>query len=142
MSQFWLFKTEPSVYSFADLEREGRTVWDGVTNNLAQKHLRSIKPGDSVLVYHTGDEKQVVGIAQAVSGAYPDPKQSKGGSLVVVDVQPEQALPRPVTLAEIKSNPAFSESPLVRLPRLSVLPIAEEEWETVMDLAGLKAKAG
>ncbi|MFB3903051.1 MAG: EVE domain-containing protein [Acidobacteriota bacterium] len=138
MSQFWLVKTEPSVYSFGDLEQEGRTVWDGVTNNLAQKHLRSMKPGDRVLVYHTGDEKQVVGTARAVSGAYPDPKQGRGGgSLVVVDLQPEQALPRPVTLSDIRGNPAFSESPLVRLPRLSVLPITEAQWDTVMELAGL-----
>lgn len=141
MSQFWLVKTEPSVYSFADLEREGQTVWDGVTNNLAQKHLRNIKPGDRVLVYHTGDEKQIVGIARALSAAYPDPKQSKSGTLVVVDLQPEQALPSPVTLSEIKNNQAFSASPLVRLPRLSVLPVTQAEWETVMDLAGLQAKA-
>jgi len=139
MSQFWLVKTEPSVYSFADLQREGQTVWDGVTNNLAQKHLRSIKPGDRILVYHTGDEKQVVGTARALSAAYPDPKQAKGGSLVVVDLQAEQSLPTPVTLSEIKSNAAFSESPLVRLPRLSVLPISEAEWETIMDLAGMGA---
>jgi len=134
-----LVKTEPSVYSFADLQREGQTVWDGVTNNLAQKHLRSIKPGDRILVYHTGDEKQVVGTARALSAAYPDPKQAKGGSLVVVDLQAEQSLPTPVTLSEIKSNAAFSESPLVRLPRLSVLPISEAEWETIMDLAGMGA---
>jgi predicted RNA-binding protein with PUA-like domain len=141
MSQFWLLKTEPSVYSFADLQREGRTVWDGVTNNLAQKHLRSIKPGDRVLIYHTGDEKQVVGTARALSGAYPDPRQSKGGTLVVFDLQPEQALPRAVTLSEIKGNRVFSESPLVRLPRLSVLPISEVEWEGIMELAGMGARA-
>ncbi|RPJ55016.1 MAG: EVE domain-containing protein [Acidobacteria bacterium] len=138
MSQCWLVKTEPSVYSFADLQREGRTVWDGVTNSLAQKNLRSIKPGDRVLVYHTGEEKQVVGTARAVSAAYPDPKRAEGASLVVVDLQAEHALPKPVTLSEIKSNPLFSSSPLVRLPRLSVLPVTEEEWEEIRELAGLE----
>jgi len=142
MPQFWLVKTEPSVYSFADLQREGQTVWDGVTNNLAQKHLRSMKPGDRVLFYHTGDEKQVVGTARVVSSAYPDPQQTKGGRLLVVDLQPEQAVPRAVTLAEIKSNPAFFESPLVRLPRLSVMPISEAEWEAIMQAAGVGATAG
>jgi len=142
MSQSWLVKTEPSVYSFADLQRDGRTVWDGVTNNLAQKNLRNVKPGDRVLIYHTGDEKQVVGTARAVSTAYRDPRQSRGGSLVVVDLQPEQALPRAVPLSEIKGDPKFSESPLVRLPRLSVLPISETEWDEIMELAGLGAKTG
>ncbi len=140
MSQFWLVKTEPSVYSFADLQREGRAVWDGVTNNLAQKHMRSIKPGDRVLVYHTGDEKQIVGMARAVSGPYPDPKRAEGGSIVVVDLQPEQALPRAVPLSEIKARPEFSKSPLVRLPRLSVLPVTGEEWEGIMELAGIGAR--
>jgi predicted RNA-binding protein with PUA-like domain len=139
MSQYWLVKTEPSVYSFADLQREGRTVWDGVTNNLAQKNLRNIKPGDRVLVYHTGNEKQVVGTARALSGAYPDPTQSKGGSLVAVDLEPEHALPRPVTLSEIKGNARFAQSPLARLPRLSVLPITEGQWEAIMELAGMGA---
>ena len=139
MSQSWLVKTEPSVFSFVDLQREGRTVWDGVTNNLAQKNLRTIKPGDRVLVYHTGDQKQVVGTARAVSAAYPDPRQVRGGSLVVVDLEPEQALPKPVTLSEIKGNAKLSQSPLVRLPRLSVVPITEAEWEAIMELAGMGA---
>lgn len=137
MSNFWLVKTEPSVYSFANLEREGQTVWDGVTNNLAQKHVRSFQPGDRVLVYHTGDEKQVVGIAQVLAGPYPDPKQA-GSNLMVVDLQPEQSLPRPVSLAEIKSNAKFSDSPLVRLPRLSVMPVTAEQWEAVLELSGMK----
>lgn len=141
MAQFWLVKTEPSVYSFADLQKEGRTVWDGVTNNLAQKHLRTMSPGDRVLVYHTGDEKQVVGTARALSRGYPDPKQPKGSTLVVVDLQPEQALPKPVTLSEIKGMVQFSDSPLVRLPRLSVVPITEAQWEGIMELAGSEVKA-
>jgi len=139
MSQSWLVKTEPSVFSFVDLQREGRTVWDGVTNNLAQKNLRTIEPGDRVLVYHTGDQKQVVGTARAVSAAYPDPRQARGGSLVVVDLEPEHALPKPVTLSEIKGNAKLSQSPLVRLPRLSVVPITEAEWEAIMELAGVGA---
>jgi predicted RNA-binding protein with PUA-like domain len=142
MAHFWLVKTEPSVYSFADLEKEGRTVWDGVTNNLAQKHLRSMSPGDRVLVYHTGDEKQVVGTARALSRAYPAPKQPKGSSLVVVDLQPEHVLPKSVTLSEIKGMKQFSDSPLVRLPRLSVVPLTEEQWGAIMERAGMEVKAG
>ncbi|HXK58295.1 MAG TPA: EVE domain-containing protein [Acidobacteriota bacterium] len=136
MSKYWLVKTEPSVYSFANLERDGQTVWDGVTNNLAQKHLRSFTRGDRVLVYHTGDEKRIVGIARVLNDPCPDPKQP-GGVLVVVDLRAEQPLPRPVSLSEIRNSPAFSESPLVRLPRLSVMPITEEQWEAVMQLSGI-----
>ncbi|RMD79852.1 MAG: EVE domain-containing protein, partial [Chloroflexi bacterium] len=98
MPNYWLLKTEPSVYSFADLVREGRTVWDGVENTVALKHLRAIRQGDVALIYHTGDERQAVGLAQIVSDPYPDPKQHDP-RLVVVDVVPLQPLNRPVTLA-------------------------------------------
>jgi len=116
----WLLKTEPSEYSFADLEKEERAVWTGVRNALAQKHLRAIAKGDELLVYHTGSEKAVVGIARAVSGPYPDPKQPK---LACIDLAPERRLARPVTLAELKAAPEFADFALVRLPRLSVVPV-------------------
>ncbi len=132
----WLVKTEPGCYSFADLEREGKTTWDGVTNNLALKHLRAIKKGDPVLVYHTGDEKAVAGLAEAASDPYPDPAQNNV-KLAVVDVKPRRAARRPVTLSEIKSLKEMAESPLVRMPRLSVMPVSDKEWEKLTELAGL-----
>ncbi len=130
---YWLLKTEPSVYSFDDLQKDRKTVWDGVTNNLALKHLRSVKKGDQALIYHTGDEKQIVGIAQAVSEPYPDPDM-KNPKLVVVNLRPKRRLGRPVTLAEIKSRKEFSSFELVRLPRLSVMPVSEATWEKILKL--------
>ena len=116
----WLLKTEPSDYSYADLERAGKAVWDGVRNAVALKHLRSIRKGDEVLVYHTGAEKAVVGVARATSDPYPDPKDA---ALVVFELAPLRRLRRPLTLAEIKADPAFAAWELVRLPRLSVMPV-------------------
>ena len=132
----WLVKTEPGCYSYADLERDGKTVWDGVTNNLALKHLRSIKKGDSVLVYHTGDEKAVAGLAEAASDPYPDPAQNDV-KLAVVDLKPRRAARRPVTLSEIKSLKEMTDSPLVRMPRLSVMPLSDKEWSKLTELAGV-----
>ena len=126
----WLFKEEPSSYSFEALTRDGRTVWAGVKNPLAQKHLRGVKKGDRIFYYHTGNQKSVVGIAKASSDAYPDPKD-KAGKAVVVDVVPERPLPRPVTLAEIKASKAFTTFPLTRLPRLSVMPVSDAEWKEI-----------
>jgi predicted RNA-binding protein with PUA-like domain len=123
----WLLKTEPSTYSYDALEREGRAVWDGVTNPAALRNLRAMKKGERVLVYHTGDEKAVVGRAEVVREAYPDPRY-KGGTLVVVDVEPRGRVARPVTLAEIKAMPEFAESPLVRQGRLSVVPVSAVQW--------------
>jgi predicted RNA-binding protein with PUA-like domain len=131
----WLFKSDPDTYSFADLERDGQTVWDGVSNNLALKHLRSVRRGDQALIYHTGDEKAVVGLAEVVSDAYPDPKQ-KNPRLVVVDVKASERLPRPVSLGEIKKQAALKDFDLVRLPRLSVMPVSEAQWNAIMKLAG------
>jgi predicted RNA-binding protein with PUA-like domain len=131
----WLFKTEPSSYSFDDLERDGHTTWDGVANALARKHLRAVKRGDRVAIYHTGDEKAVVGIAEAVSDAYPDPKTRGDTGAVVVDVASTQRLPRPVTLAELKARPSLAAFPLVRLPRLSVMPVSAAEWKEIQRLA-------
>ena len=130
----WLFKEEPTHYSFDDLARDGKTSWSGVKNPLAQKHLRSVKKGDRIFYYHTGDEKAVVGIAKAASDAYVDPKE-KGGKLVTVDVVPLKKLPRPVTLAEIKARAFFEEFPLVRISRLSVMPVPDKEWTEIEKMA-------
>jgi predicted RNA-binding protein with PUA-like domain len=130
---YWLFKQEPSSYSYADLEREGNTTWDGVKNNLALKHLRSVKKGDKALFYHTGEEKQVVGIMEISSEPYPDHKNK---SLVVVDVRPSSRLAKPVTLEQIKSDPAFADWELVRISRLSVMPVPPVLWQKISKLAG------
>ncbi len=114
MPSYWIVKTEPSTYSFDDLARQHTAVWDGVKNNLALKHLRQMKPGDRVLVYHTGDEKAVVGVAEVTSEAYPDPKQ-KDPKLAVVDLRAVERLPRPVPLAEIKKERAFADLALVHI---------------------------
>jgi predicted RNA-binding protein with PUA-like domain len=118
----WLFKEEPTHYGYDALVKDQATVWSGVKNPLAQKHLRGVKQGDQIFYYHTGDEKAVVGIAKARGDAYPDPAD-KTGKAWVVDVVPVRKLPRPVTLAEIKADRAFRECPLVRISRLSVMPV-------------------
>ena len=130
----WLFKEEPSSYSYEQFAGDGGTSWAGVRNPLAQKHLRSVKKGDRVFFYHTGNEKAVVGIARATSDPYPDPKD-KTGKLFVVDIAPVRALKRPVTLAEIKASKAFSTFPLTRLPRLSVMPVSDGEWKEIERLS-------
>jgi predicted RNA-binding protein with PUA-like domain len=134
MAQRWLFKTEPSTYSWADLVRDRRTVWDGVKNALALKHLVAVATGDEVLIYHTGDEKAAVGIAKVARGAYPDPKQ-KDARLVVVDLQPMKALARPVALGEMRANRELAGFDLLRLPRLSVMPVSAEQWAVIMEMA-------
>jgi predicted RNA-binding protein with PUA-like domain len=130
----WLFKEEPSHYSFDELAKDKKTIWSGVKNPLAQKHLRSVKKGDRIFYYHTGDEKSVVGIAKALGDAYPDP-QDKAGKMSVVDVGPVGKLPRPVTLAEIKADKSFAEFPLVRISRLSVMPVTDAEWTRIEKMA-------
>ena len=131
----WLFKEEPTHYSYDDLVREKKTVWSGVRNPLAQRHLRSVKKGDRIFYYHTGNEKSVVGIAKAVTDAYDDPKD-KSGKLAAVDLAPVAKLPRPVTLAEIKADPSFRSFPLVRISRLSVMPVSDAEWKRIEKMAG------
>jgi len=130
----WLFKEEPSNYSFDALVKDKKTVWSGVKNPLAQKHLRSVKKGDAIFYYHTGDEKSVVGIAKAMDDAYADPND-KTGKAAVVDVAPVKKLARPVTLAEIKADPAFKDFALVRISRLSVMPVSDAEWRRIEKLA-------
>jgi predicted RNA-binding protein with PUA-like domain len=137
MPNYWIVKTEPSTYSYDDLARQKAAVWDGVKNNLALKHLRQMKPGDQVLVYHTGDEKAVVGLAEVVSAAYPDPKQ-KDSKLAVVDLKARARLPRPVPLAEIKTDRAFADLGLVRMGRLSVMPATANQFKRLLALGGQK----
>jgi len=127
----WLFKEEPTHYSYDSLVKDKRTVWSGVKNPLAQKHLRSVKKGDRIFYYHTGDEKSVVGIAKALGDAYADPKD-KTGKQSVVDVAPVKKLAQPVTLASIKADAAFKSFPLVRISRLSVMPVSDDEWEGIL----------
>ncbi len=135
MSQYWLLKTEPSDYSQTDLERDVRTIWDGVSNNLALKHLRNMKRGDLAFIYHTGKERALVGIAEVISDPYPDPGKNDA-KLVVVDVRAKEALPQIVSLAEVKADPEFSDFPLVRLPRLSVMPVTPAQWNRLLAMAG------
>lgn len=131
---YWLLKTEPSTYSFADLSRDKQTRWDGIENPAALKLLRTAAVGDRALVYHTGDEKAAVGEAEIVTAAYPDPKNPK---LAVVDVRAKKALPKPVSLAIIKRDPLFAESPLVRQGRLSFVPLTDAQWRRIHELAAL-----
>ena len=123
-------KEEPEHYGYDELERDRKTVWAGVRNPLAQKHLRSIRKGDRIFYYHTGKEKAVVAIASAATDAYPDPND-KTGKAFVVDVVPGKKLARPVTLAEIKADTAFASFPLVRMSRLSVMPVTDAEWTRI-----------
>lgn len=132
--QRFLLKTEPSVYSFDDLMHEKSTVWDGVTNFAALKHMRSMRKGDSAFIYHSGDEKQVVGIAKIISEPRRDPK-ADNDKVVVVEIQAVQKLKNPVPLAVIKSKKEFKNFPLVRIPRLSVMPVPEELWDVILSLS-------
>ena len=134
MANRWLFKTEPTVYSFAQLQKDKKTVWDGVGNNLALKNLKDIKKGELVLIYHTGNERQAVGIARALSGAYPDPTK-KDPKLLVVDVEAVRPLLRPVTLAEVKAHPKLKTFDLVRNSRLSIMKLTEEQWKIMEGMA-------
>lgn len=126
----WLFKEEPTHYSYDDLVKDGNTSWTGVRNPLAQKHLRAVRKGDRIFFYHTGNEKSVVGIAKALGDAYPDPAD-KDGNLYAVDVGPVKKLGAPVTLAAIKADRSFASFPLVRMARLSVMPVSDDEWKRI-----------
>lgn len=134
--RYWILKTEPDHYSYADLVRDGATVWDGVANSVALKHMREMQPGDQALIYHTGDERRAVGLAELTSAPYPDP-QLGDPKLIVVDLRPLQLLPRPVELAAIKADPFFAEFALVRQGRLSVVPVTPEQWARLMAMAGV-----
>ena len=131
---YWLLKTEPDCYSWDELVRDKSTVWDGVSNALALKHIRSMKKGDLALVYHTGDQRAAVGIAEVQSDPYPDPKEGNE-KLAVVDLKPKRKLPQPVTLSDIKADPAFAGWDFLRIGRLSVVPVPEPMWRRILDLA-------
>jgi len=136
----WLFKEEPTHYSFDDLVRDKKTSWTGVKNPLAQKHLHAVRKGDRIFYYHTGDEKAVVGVAKAATDAYDDAGDGdKAGKLAAVDVVPVAKLPRSVTLAEIKAKASFKDFPLVRISRLSVMPVSDREWNEIEKMAGRPA---
>ena len=135
MPAHWILKTEPTAYSFERLLQDRRTVWDGVSNPLALKHLREMAVGDAVLIYHTGDQKAAVGLAHVARAAYPDPK-AKDPRLVVVDLEADHPLSAPVTLAAVKADPAFADLALVRMGRLSVVPVKPEQWKRLLAMAG------
>jgi predicted RNA-binding protein with PUA-like domain len=138
MAAKWLLKSDPDHYSFFDLERDGKTVWDGIANNLALKNLRNVRRGDQVMVYHTGDERAAVGLAEAAGDPYPDPQQ-KDPRLVVIDLQARGKLAWPVGLDEIKKSAALKNFDLVRLPRLSVMPVSDAHWNALLAIAKKKA---
>ena len=126
----WLVKEEPENYNFDQFMADGSTVWSGVRNPVAQKNLRAMHKGDRVFFYHTGKEKAIVGTARVAVPAYPDPADP-GGNLVVVELVPDKKLKRPVTLAEVKASGKFADFALVRIPRLSVMPVTEEQWTAI-----------
>ncbi|WP_446745818.1 EVE domain-containing protein [Silvibacterium acidisoli] len=123
----YLLKTEPSVYSFADLQRDGETIWDGVTNPAAVKNLREMKPGSKLIIYHTGDEKTAMGTAKALSIDPTDPK------VPLVRIKVGKAIKAPKNLAQIKASPLFAKSPLVTLGRLSVVPLTDDEYTWLVE---------
>lgn len=131
----WLLKTEPSDYSWADLEEDGSTVWDGVGNNLALKHMRRVSAGDEAFVYHTGNERAVVGIARISSDPYPDPKRDDE-RLVVFDIELGGKLAEPVTLRAVKADEFFDDFALTRNPRLSVMPVSASQWKRIVKMGG------
>jgi len=135
VANYWILKTDADTYAFDQLARERRAVWDGVSNSLALKHIRSMRKGDQALIYHSGDEKALVGLARIASDPYPDPKAGDP-RLAVVDVQAGERLARPVTLAAVKADPAFADLGLVRMSRLSVIPVPPEQWQRLLEMGG------
>jgi predicted RNA-binding protein with PUA-like domain len=127
----WLVKQEPTMYNYDKLEKEKKTVWDGVHNNLALKHIRAMKKGDIAFFYHTGDEKQIVGMIEITSNPYPNPKE-KDERYVVVDVKSVSRLKRSVTLDEIKKDSKFKNWELLRISRLSVMPVPKNLWDEII----------
>ena len=137
MAGHWIVKSEPSTYSFEQLQRDGRTVWDGIRNAQALIHIRAMRKGDEVLFYHTGGEKALVGLARVASAPYPDPGAGDP-KLAVVDLVPVRALPRPVSLSEIKAENAFADLAVVRHSRLSVSPASPAQWWQLLKMAGVR----
>ncbi len=137
MPSYWILKTDADTYPFDQLVRERRAVWDGVRNALALKHIRSMVKGDQAFIYHSGEDKALVGLARIASDPYADPKASDP-KLAVMDVEAGNKLARPVTLAAIKADPVFAELGLVRMSRLSVVPVPAEQWKRLMRMAGAR----
>ena len=135
MTAHWLLKSEPGTYAFADLERDGKTVWDGVRNNAAALHLKAMRVGDEALFYHSGDDKAVVGVAKIVKSAFPD-TSDPAGRFVAVEVAYGRPLPEPVTLAEMKANPKLAGMEMIRQSRLSVSPVTDAQWAEILRMAG------
>lgn len=132
---YWILKSEPETYSYDDLVRDGGTVWDGVANNAALLHMRAMQAGDLAMIYHTGDERRAVGLAEVTSGPYPDPR-GDSPKLLVVDVRPLRPLAHPVALGAVKADPFFADFALVRQGRLSVVPVTAEQWARLLAIAG------
>ena len=135
---YWLLKSEPSAYSWDQLVKDKRTNWSGVRNFQAAANLKAMKKGDRAFFYHSGEGKEIVGVAEIVKEAYPDTTDNSG-RFVMVDVVPVEPVKTPVSLAAIKATPALKTMPLVRLSRLSVSPVSAEEWRTIAKMAGIKA---
>jgi predicted RNA-binding protein with PUA-like domain len=135
---YWLLKSEPSAYSWDQLVKDKRTNWSGVRNFQAAANLKAMKKGDRAFFYHSGEGKEIVGVAEIAKEAYPD-TTDKSGRFVMVDVIPIEPVKTPVSLAAIKATPALKNMPLVRLSRLSVSPVSAEEWRTIAKMAGIKA---
>jgi predicted RNA-binding protein with PUA-like domain len=133
----WILKTDADVYPFEQLERDRKAVWDGVRNAVALKHISSMAPNDGLLIYHSGQGKELVGLAHVTSSPYPDPKQNDP-KLFVVDIEADKRLPETVSLAAIKADPFFADLPLVRMPRLSVIPVPGPQWKKLLSMAGVK----
>ncbi len=134
MANYWLCKQEPSTYNIEQLKKEKTTVWDDVHNNLALKHMTQMKKGDLAFFYHTGDEKQVVGIMEIISNPYPNPKE-KNPRFVVMDVKYKKHLDNSVTLTQIKTNKKFKDWELLRISRLSVMPVPSQIWEEILKIS-------
>lgn len=130
----WLVKSEPNSYSFGDLVRDGKTIWDGVRNNAAALHLKAMREGEDVLFYHSQEGKEIVEIARVVRTAFPDASDASG-RFVAVELAPVKPLKRAVTLADMKAEPALSGMAMLRQSRLSVSPVAEDEWKTILKMA-------
>ena len=129
----WLLKTEPNEYSYTDLEKENTAVWDGVKNGLALKNMRAMLRGEEVFIYHTGKERRIMGISQVVSTAYPDPKLNEVKRLVI-DIRAVRKLAEPITLAQIKQDEQFTGFDLLRLPRLSIVPVLPQHWQRLLEM--------
>lgn len=132
---YWLLKTEPETFSWDDLEKDGKATWDGVRNPRARNNIKNMKKGDLAFIYHTGDEKLVVGIAKVEKEAYPEPGDT---AWVVVDLVPEKKLKKPVTLAEVKADSDLKAMTLARVPRLSVQPVEKSEWDKIIKMSSGK----